>query len=357
MSRCPGLTHSSLSAAAVRLARPDRPVVGEGAARPLAGAHAMRLALTRQYDAVHSHEEGGAIGVVLAWWLGVPHLYDMHSSLPQQVTQLRLRERAWLTRDARLARAADDPALARRDRDLPGPRDDRARARRRRADRADRERARVGRRAGRGTGRAIRAALGLAPDDAGRALHGNVRALSGARPALPRDGRRRARRGRTRGWSWSAASRRRSSQRDARGRRAGHLERRHLHRPAAGRRDSRLSRRGDGARVAAIDGHEHAAQDLPIPPVGPAHRRHQPAHAHAGADGRDGVSRRADAGGVWRCDSRGARRPGARRKGRRRARDWPRRIQRRGVHRQDAACACGLLVGRTSVRRSAGGVA
>jgi glycosyltransferase involved in cell wall biosynthesis len=46
---------------------------------------ALKLALTRKYDAVHSHEEGGFIGVILAWWLGAPHLYDMHSSLPQQV--------------------------------------------------------------------------------------------------------------------------------------------------------------------------------------------------------------------------------------------------------------------------------
>ncbi len=38
------------------------------------------------YDAVHSHEEGGLIGVVLAAMLGVPHLYDMHSSLPQQLS-------------------------------------------------------------------------------------------------------------------------------------------------------------------------------------------------------------------------------------------------------------------------------
>lgn len=46
---------------------------------------AIRRALSGRYDAVHSHEEGGGIGVVLAWLLGVPHLYDMHSSLPQQV--------------------------------------------------------------------------------------------------------------------------------------------------------------------------------------------------------------------------------------------------------------------------------
>jgi glycosyltransferase involved in cell wall biosynthesis len=47
---------------------------------------AIRRALTERYDAVHSHEEGSFIGVALAALLGVPHLYDMHSSLPQQLT-------------------------------------------------------------------------------------------------------------------------------------------------------------------------------------------------------------------------------------------------------------------------------
>jgi glycosyltransferase involved in cell wall biosynthesis len=46
---------------------------------------ALRRALTRRYDAIHSHEEGGLIGVVLAAALRVPHVYDMHSSLPQQL--------------------------------------------------------------------------------------------------------------------------------------------------------------------------------------------------------------------------------------------------------------------------------
>jgi glycosyltransferase involved in cell wall biosynthesis len=46
----------------------------------------IRRALSERYDAVHSHEEGSFIGVVLAAALGVPHLYDMHSSLPQQLT-------------------------------------------------------------------------------------------------------------------------------------------------------------------------------------------------------------------------------------------------------------------------------
>ena len=49
-------------------------------------ATAIRRALSERYDAIHSHEEGSVIGVVLAAILGVPHLYDMHSSLPQQLT-------------------------------------------------------------------------------------------------------------------------------------------------------------------------------------------------------------------------------------------------------------------------------
>jgi glycosyltransferase involved in cell wall biosynthesis len=47
---------------------------------------ACRRAAAEKYDAVHSHEEGSWFGVILAWFLGVPHLYDMHSSLPQQLT-------------------------------------------------------------------------------------------------------------------------------------------------------------------------------------------------------------------------------------------------------------------------------
>ena len=46
----------------------------------------IRRALSGRYDVVHSHEEGSFIGILLAAALGVPHLYDMHSSLPQQLT-------------------------------------------------------------------------------------------------------------------------------------------------------------------------------------------------------------------------------------------------------------------------------
>jgi glycosyltransferase involved in cell wall biosynthesis len=47
---------------------------------------AIRRALSTRYDVIHSHEEGGLIGAPLAMLLRVPHLYDMHSSLPQQLT-------------------------------------------------------------------------------------------------------------------------------------------------------------------------------------------------------------------------------------------------------------------------------
>lgn len=47
---------------------------------------AIRQVFRSRYDAVHSHEEGVVIGVALARALGIPHLYDMHSSLPQQLS-------------------------------------------------------------------------------------------------------------------------------------------------------------------------------------------------------------------------------------------------------------------------------
>ena len=59
---------------------------------------ALRLAITRRYDAIHSHEEGGAIGVLLAWLRRRPHLYDMHSSLPQQVSNFGYGSKTWLAR-------------------------------------------------------------------------------------------------------------------------------------------------------------------------------------------------------------------------------------------------------------------
>ena len=51
----------------------------------LVACTSVRRALSDRYDVVHSHEEGSWFGVVIAAMLGVPHLYDMHSSLPQQL--------------------------------------------------------------------------------------------------------------------------------------------------------------------------------------------------------------------------------------------------------------------------------
>ena len=63
--------------------------IGPSAAKLLLDAllavTAARLARARRYDAIHSHEEAGLLGVWLARRLGLPHLYDMHSSLPQQL--------------------------------------------------------------------------------------------------------------------------------------------------------------------------------------------------------------------------------------------------------------------------------
>ncbi len=64
-----------------------------------------RRALSDRYDVVHSHEEGSWFGVVIAGMLGVPHLYDMHSSLPQQLSNFSfsrsralIRAFSWLER-------------------------------------------------------------------------------------------------------------------------------------------------------------------------------------------------------------------------------------------------------------------
>jgi glycosyltransferase involved in cell wall biosynthesis len=57
-----------------------------------------RRAFAGRYDAIHSHEEMGLVGVWLARWLGIPHLYDMHSSLPQQLANFRYSQSSVLRR-------------------------------------------------------------------------------------------------------------------------------------------------------------------------------------------------------------------------------------------------------------------
>ena len=59
---------------------------------------ALRRALIGRYDVVHSHEEGALIGVALAGVLRIPHLYDMHSSLPQQLSNFKFSRSRMLRR-------------------------------------------------------------------------------------------------------------------------------------------------------------------------------------------------------------------------------------------------------------------
>lgn len=47
-------------------------------------AKAYRLAKSGRFDLLHTHEEAAYAGAWIAKATGLPHLYDMHSSLPQQ---------------------------------------------------------------------------------------------------------------------------------------------------------------------------------------------------------------------------------------------------------------------------------
>lgn len=46
---------------------------------------AFRLLIKGDYDLIHSHEEAGFFSIWLSKLFGLKHLYDMHSSLPQQL--------------------------------------------------------------------------------------------------------------------------------------------------------------------------------------------------------------------------------------------------------------------------------
>ena len=49
----------------------------------------FRRLLTERYDLLDCHEEAGLMGVVLSRLFSVPTLYDMHSSLPEQLSNFR----------------------------------------------------------------------------------------------------------------------------------------------------------------------------------------------------------------------------------------------------------------------------
>jgi glycosyltransferase involved in cell wall biosynthesis len=47
---------------------------------------AFWMAMTRRYDCIHTHEEAVIVGALLRKFFGFPHVYDMHSSLPEQMS-------------------------------------------------------------------------------------------------------------------------------------------------------------------------------------------------------------------------------------------------------------------------------
>jgi glycosyltransferase involved in cell wall biosynthesis len=53
---------------------------------------AVRLLTARRYDVVHTHEEAAYLYTALRPLFGVPHLYDLHSRLPQQLEAAGIRK-------------------------------------------------------------------------------------------------------------------------------------------------------------------------------------------------------------------------------------------------------------------------
>jgi glycosyltransferase involved in cell wall biosynthesis len=55
------------------------------------------LVFKKKYHLIHTHEEAGLWGLLISRISGIPHLYDMHSSLPQQLTNFKFtRSRFWI---------------------------------------------------------------------------------------------------------------------------------------------------------------------------------------------------------------------------------------------------------------------
>ena len=50
---------------------------------------ALHRIMRERYDVIHTHEEAGLIGTILAPLAKAQHLYDMHSSLPQQLANFQ----------------------------------------------------------------------------------------------------------------------------------------------------------------------------------------------------------------------------------------------------------------------------
>jgi glycosyltransferase involved in cell wall biosynthesis len=59
---------------------------------------AVELLRRQRYDLIHTHEEAGFFGIRLSRKFGTLHLYDMHSSLPQQLSNFKYSQAKALAR-------------------------------------------------------------------------------------------------------------------------------------------------------------------------------------------------------------------------------------------------------------------
>ena len=153
---------------------------------------------------------------------GIPHLYDMHSSLPQQLSNFKYSRSSLLRRvfawaEGQMVHKSDVVITICQELQDTVDRDGR-----RRAVAADRERdGRRCRRAADAARRQRSARRGALPPTRRWRSTRHVRGVSGRGHADRRGGDRRGAAGRTRACSWSAASRRRWTRRKARARAAG----------------------------------------------------------------------------------------------------------------------------------------
>lgn len=76
--------------------------IGPSVPKLLLDALVYRRALVQlqqnRYDLLHTHEEAGFMGIRLSRRFGLPHLYDMHSSLPQQLSNFKYSQNPLLVR-------------------------------------------------------------------------------------------------------------------------------------------------------------------------------------------------------------------------------------------------------------------
>ena len=279
---------------------------------PRSGA---RCSAAGRYDAIHSHEEGGLIGVVLAGAAAraAPLRHALEPAAAADEFRVQPLEPSCAGRSSRIERL-----MIRRSRVVivicPSLEETVRAIDPRRADRADRERARL--RGGGGDGGAgsggARGRSGSTPATPLVLYTGTFEAYQGldllfeamavvadspARRAAAA-GRRQARSGRSR-----ARAQARAAGIDDVTIFAGE-------RPAAEIPAYPARRRR--ARVAALAGHEHAAEDLSVSAVGQADRGDAAADAHAGARRRDRDSDGRHRARVRRRHPGGARRPRAR---------------------------------------------